>query len=98
MNKDNSKTNEAHKFVLNFSQRLDLRNSNKNVALQDLPIYYTWKNIRKQCKNKLKIIALTWNNESEFPNGSYSLSDIQDYVEYNIKKHKTLTTIPPILV
>ena len=41
MNTENSKTYESHKFVLNLLQRLDLRNSNKHVALQNLPIYYT---------------------------------------------------------
>ena len=46
----NSKTSEPHKFILNLLQRLDLRNSNKLVALQKLPIYYTWKNIRQQYK------------------------------------------------
>ena len=55
------------------------------------------KNIRKQHKNnKLKIMAPTWNDEYKFPGGSYSVSDIQDYVKYVIKKHETLTTIPPI--
>ena len=58
MNMENSETNEPHKIVLNLSQRLDLRSSNKNVALQNLSVYYTWKNIRKHYKNnKLKIIA-----------------------------------------
>ena len=62
-------------------------------------IYYTWKNIRKHYKNnELKIIASTWNDDFELPDGSYSMSDIQDYIEYIIKKHKTLTTIPPIHV
>ena len=62
-------------------------------------IYYTWKNIRKQYKNnKLKIIAPTWSDEFELPDGSYSVSDIQDYIEFIIKKHETLTTIPPIHV
>ena len=46
MNTENSKSNEPHKFILNFSQRLNLRSSNKNVALQNLSIYCTWKNIR----------------------------------------------------
>ena len=60
MNTENSKTNKPHKFVLNLSQRLDLRSSNKHVALHNLCIYYTWKNIRKQYKNnKLEIIAPT---------------------------------------
>ena len=43
MNMGNSKTNEPHKFVLNFSQRLHLSSSNKHLALQNLPIYYKWK-------------------------------------------------------
>ena len=56
MNTENSKTNEPHKFVFNFSQRLDLRSSDKHVAFQNLSISYTWKNIRKKYKNnKLKI-------------------------------------------
>ena len=64
MNTENSKTNEPHKFVINLSQRLDLKSSNQHVALQNLSIYYTWENIRNQYKNnKPKIIAPTWNNE-----------------------------------
>ena len=64
MNTENIKTNEPHKFVLNLSQRLDLRSSNKHVTLQNLLIYYTLKNVRKQYKhNKLRIIAPTWNDE-----------------------------------
>ena len=89
MNTENSKTNEPHKFALNLSQRLDLRGSNKHVALQNLSIYCTWKNIRKQYKdNKLKIITPTWNDELELPDGSYSVTDIQDYIEYIIKSMK----------
>ena len=58
----------THKLVLNLSQRLDLRSSDKHAALQNL-IHYTWKNIRKEyINNKLKIIAPTWND--------YSVSDI----------------------
>ena len=80
-------------------KRLDIKSVNKHVALQNFSIHYTWKNIRKQCKNnKLKIIAPTWNDEFELQDGSYYLSDIQDYIEYIIKKHETLTTIPPIHV
>ena len=82
-----------------MSQRLDLKSSSRHVAFQNLSIYYTWKNIRKQYKNnKLKIITLTWNDEFELPDFSYSVSDIQDYTEYIIKKHETLTTIPLIHV
>ena len=72
MNTENSKTNEPHTFVLNLSQKLDLRRSNKHVALQNLSIYFTWKNIRKQYKNnKFKIIAPTWNDEFELSDSSY---------------------------
>ena len=41
MNKKKSNTNEPHKFALNLSQKLDFRNSNKDVALQNVSIYYT---------------------------------------------------------
>ena len=62
MNMENSKTNKPYKFVINLSQRLDLSSSNKHVPLQNLPIYYTRRKIRKQYKNnKLKIINTTWN-------------------------------------
>ena len=55
INTENSKVDETLQFVLNLSKRLDLRSSNKNVALQSFSIYYMWKNIRKQDKNsKLK--------------------------------------------
>ena len=99
MNTENSKTNKPRKFVLNLSQRLDLRSSNKHVSFQNLFIYYTRKNMRKQYKNnKLKIIAPTWNDGFKLADGSYSVTDIKDYIEYIIKKHETLITIPPIHV
>ena len=54
---------------------------------------YSLSNIRKKYKNnKLKLIASTWNDEFELPDGSYSFLDIQDFIEYIIKKHETLTT------
>ena len=99
INIGNWKINEPHKYVLNLSQILDLKNSNKQVALQNVSIYYTSNNIRKQYKNNnLKIIAPTWNDEFELPDGFYSVSYIQYYIEYIIKKHETLTAIPLILV
>ena len=52
-------------------------------------MYYTWKNIKNSYKNnKFKISALTWNKESELPDGSYSLSDIQYYFEYTLKTRR----------
>ena len=77
MNLENSKTNEPQKFVLNLSQRIDLRSSNKHVILQNVSVYYTWKNIKQLYKNnELKILALTWNDEFELPHGTYSVSDV----------------------
>ena len=74
MNTENSKTIEQHKFVLNLSQRLDLKRSNKHVFLENVSIYLTWKSIRQQYKNnKLKIIAPMWNDEFELLDGSYSM-------------------------
>ena len=89
INTENRNMNELHKFLINLSQRLDLRSSDRHTVLQNLSIYYTWKNIRKQYKkNKLKIIAPTRNDEFELPNGSYSISDIQDCIEYTSKSTK----------
>ena len=58
-------------------------------------IYYTWKTIKSECtNNKVKISAPTWNDTFDLLDGSYSISDIQDYFEFIIKKHETLTEIP----
>ena len=82
-----------------MSQRLDLRISDKHVAPQKLIYLLHVENGRKQLKNnEFKIITPTWNDEFELPDGSYSVSDIQDYVEYITNKHETLTTIPTIYV
>ena len=94
MNTENSKRNKPRNFVLNLWQRLDLRSSDKYLNLSE---NYTWKNIRKQYKNnKLKIVSQTWKDEFELPDDSYSVLDIKDYIEDIIKKHETLTAIPPI--
>ena len=45
--------------------------------------------------NKFKISAPTWNGEFDLPDGWYSVSDVQDYFEFIIKKHETLTQNPP---
>ena len=85
MNTENTKKNEPHKFVLNMSQRLDLRSSDKHVAIQK---FITRRKISKNSiykNNKLKIIVPTWNNEFAFPDGSYSVSDTQDYTLKSMK-------------
>ena len=60
----------------------NLNVEDKYVALSNLSIYYTWKNIKKPYKIKrFKISALTWNEEFELTDGSYSVSNIQDYLK-----------------
>ena len=87
INTENSKTNEPHKFLLNLLQRLNQRRSNKHVALQNVSIYYYWKNTRQQYKIKLRIIAPMWSDQFVvLPDWSYSVLDIQGYIEYIIKK------------
>ena len=62
------------------------------MALANLSIYYTWKNIKTEhSNNKFKILAPTRNDSFDLLDGSYSVADIQDYFEYIIKKHETLT-------
>ena len=62
-----------------------------------MSIYYTWKNIKSEYNNnKFKISAPTWNDTFDLPDGSYSIDDIQDYFEFIIKKHETLTEDLPI--
>ena len=53
---------------------------------------------KKYKNNTLKITAPTWNDKLQLSDGSYSMLEIQDYIEYIIKKDETLTTIPPIHV
>ena len=96
---ENRKINEPYKFFLNLSQRVDFKSSDKNVALQDLLIYYTWKSIKKHYKNnKLKIITPMGNDQFKLPDGFYSVSVIQDCIEYIIKKYESLTISPPIYI
>ena len=71
--------------MLKLINKLDLRIGKKVVALSNLSIYYTWKNIKSSYNNnKFKISVPTWNDEFELPDGSYSVSDIQAYFK---KKH-----------
>ena len=69
------------------------------MALVNLSIYYTWKNIKSEYNNnKFKISAPAWNETFDLPNGSYTIDDIQDYFEFIIKKHETLTDNPSIKI
>ena len=85
--------------MLKLTYKLDLRRGQKNVALSNLSIYYTWKIVKSSYNNnKFKISAPTWSEEFKLPDGSYSVSDIQDYFEYILKKHSGSVDNPSIRI
>ena len=99
MNSENSRTSEYHVLVLKRADYLDLRRGQKSVDLSNLSIYYTRKNVKSSYKNNsFKISAPTWSEEFKLPNGSYSISDIQDYFEYILKKHNESVANPSIKI
>ena len=99
MNSKNSKTNEQNRFKDDLINKLDLKNPKKNMALVNLSIYYTWKNVKSIYKNnKYKISAPTWNETFDLPDGLNNILEIQDYIEYIIKKHETIGKNAPILI
>ena len=78
---------------------MDLRREEKSIALSNLSIYYTWKNIKSSYNNnKFKILVPTWNDRFETPDGSYSVSDIQDYFEYILKRHRENIDNPSVRI
>ena len=86
INTENSKANEPHRFKLDLSDKLNLKNLNKNMALANLSIYYSWKNTKSEYKNnKFKISTPSWNDTFDLPDGSDSIEYIQDYFEFIIK-------------
>ena len=89
-----------NKLIYLFTDKFNLKTpNNKNIGLINLSIYYTWKNIKSAYNNnKFKISASTSNDTFDLPDGSYSLSDIQDYFEFIIKKYETLAKNLPILI
>ena len=72
MNSENSKTSKPHVLILKLTNKLDLRIGEKIIALSNLSIYYKWKNIKRSYNN----------NKFHMPDGSYSVSDLQDYFKY----------------
>ena len=97
MNSEKSRPPEYHVLVLKHTDKLDLRRGQKSVALSNLSIYYTWKNIKSSYNNnKFRISAQTRSDEFEFPDGSYSILDIQDLFEYILKKHSESVDNPSI--
>ena len=99
MDSENSRTSEYHVLVLKITNKLDLRRGQKFFALSNLGIYYSWKNINSTYNNnKFKISAPTWSEEFELQDGSYSVSDIQDYFEHILKKHSESVDNPSIRI
>ena len=99
MDSENSRTSEYHVLVLKLTDKLDLRRGQKTVALSSLSIYYTWKNVKSSYNNnKFKISAPTWSEEFKLKDGSYSVSDIQDYFKYILKKHSESVDNPSIRI
>ena len=68
------------------------------MALGNLSIYYTWKNVKSTYNHKFKISAPTWNETFDLPDGLYNIPEIQDYFKYKTKKHETITDTAPILI
>ena len=99
MNSENGKTSDPHGISLNLTDKIYLRRKYKYIALSNLSVYYTWKNIKKVYKNnEFKNSAPTWNEEFELPDGSYSVSDIPDYFEYILKNKEKKQLILQFIV
>ena len=72
MNSKIIKTSDPYGLLLNLLEKINLKRSDKYIALLNLSIYYTWKKIKKSAKNnKFKITSLTWNEEFELPDISH---------------------------
>ena len=98
MNSENSKTSDPCRLLLNILDKTNLKRSDKYVTLSKLSFSYKWKNIKMSRKsNKFKISAPT-QNEFELPDGSYSVSDIQYYFKYILKKYGTITDKTSIII
>ena len=93
------KTFKPHILKLKFTSKINLRLDEKVIVSSNLGIYYTWRNIKSSYNNnKFKMSAHTWNDEFEQPDGSYSVSDIQDYFKYIFKKHGENTNKPLVQI
>ena len=99
MKAKNSRISKPHVLIFKLTDKLDLRNGEKSIALSNLSISYTWKNKKSSYNNnKFKISAPTWNDEFELQDDSYFISDIQDYFENILKKHNSNIDNPSIRV
>ena len=97
MNSRNSKTSEAHRFSFDLTDKRNLKDPKKNMALTNLSIYYTWINTKSEySNNKFRISAPTWNDILIYL--MIPIADIQVYFEFIIKKHETLTETPAVQI
>ena len=99
MNSANSQRSNPHRLLLNLSNNTNLKRSDKYDALSSLTIYYILHLLyleKSYNNNEFKISSPTKNEE--LPYRLYSVSDIQDYFEYIIKKHKISTDNPPVRI
>ena len=88
MNSENSKTSDPKRLLFNLADKIGVRRKDIYIALSNLSIYYTWKNIKKSYKNnKSKMSAPTWNEKFELPDVSYFISDNEDYSQCILKIH-----------
>ena len=76
MNSKNSKTSDPHRLLLNLSDKVSLKRSDKYVALSNFSIYYTWKNMKKSYKN----------NKCKLRHGMKSLNYLMNHILYPIVK------------
>ena len=99
MNTLNSRTNESNRFIYQFTDKLNLKYPNKNILLANLSIHHSWRNIKSEYNNnKFKIHAPSWNDESNLPDGSYNIEQIQDYFKFIIEKHETIADNSPVQI
>ena len=99
MNSENSRTSEYHVLMLKLTDKLDRKRGQKSVALSNLSIYYTWKNVKSSYNNnKFETSAPPWSEQFKLPNESYSISDIQDYFEYISIQHSESVDNPTVRI
>ena len=79
MNSKKSKTSDPRTLLLNLADKIDLRREDKYIALLNLSIYYTWKNIKKS----YKIINLKYQLRHRMKNSNY----LMDHILYQIFKN-----------
>ena len=93
MNSKNSGIFDLHRLLLNLTDKINLKRSDKYVPLSNLSIYYTWKNI----KSHTKIVNLKYQFRHGMKNLN-SVSHIQDYFEYILKNHGEKTDNPLVRI